>query len=59
MKRKATAVWNGDIKTGAGHITTGVPYSTKHNTRSTAALPTASAPTRKSSSLLPTRGVSR
>ncbi|MGG7665226.1 OsmC family protein [Dyadobacter sp. BHUBP1] len=23
MKRKATAVWNGDIKTGAGHITTG------------------------------------
>ncbi|GGM84492.1 peroxiredoxin [Dyadobacter beijingensis] len=23
MKRKATAVWEGDIKTGAGHITTG------------------------------------
>ena len=23
MKRTATAVWNGDIKTGAGHITTG------------------------------------
>ena len=44
MKRKATAVWNGNIKDGKGHLTT-----------DSTVLPMALAPTQKSCWLLHTQ----